>query len=141
MSFQAILLPVFVQVGLTFALLIWMGTRRLRALSAGKLKIEDIALGEPRWPARETQGANAFNNQFQVPLLFYVLVILALITRKADLLFVVMAWIFVALRIVHALIHTSTNDVRQRFTAFLAGVIVLMAMWVVFAARILAAGV
>jgi hypothetical protein len=141
MSFQAILLPLFVQVGLTFALLIWMGTRRLRALNAGKLEIDDIALGEPRWPARETQGANAFNNQFQVPVLFYVLVILALVTRKADLLFVVMAWIFVAFRIVHALIHTSTNDVRQRFTAFLAGVIILMAMWIVFAARILAAGV
>ena len=140
MTVQAILLPLFVQIALTFGLLLWTGTLRLTALRAGKVRMGDIALGEPGWPAQETRAANAFNNQFQVPVLFYVLVILALFTRKTDLLFVALAWIFVATRVVHALIHTTANDVRQRFLAFLAGVIVLMAMWILFALNVLAAG-
>src|SRR5205085_734541 len=46
--------------------------------------------------------------------LFYVLTILALMTRHADLLFVIMAWIFVALRIVHAYIHVTDNYMPRR---------------------------
>jgi hypothetical protein len=70
-------------------------------------------------------------------MLFYVLTVLALFLRKADLLFVVMAWLFVALRIVHAAIQTTSNHVGHRFQAFAAGAIVLLLMWVVFAVRIL----
>jgi hypothetical protein len=73
--------------------------------------------------------------------LFYVLVVLALFTRQADLLFVIMSWIFVISRIVHAFIHTSDNNITRRFYAFAVGVIVLLLMWIIFAVRILAAWV
>ena len=140
MSVAAILAPVFAQVALTFVLLFWMGSRRFAAFRSGSMQIGDIALGQPAWPARATQAANAFHNQFQLPVLFYLLVVLALLTRKADLLFVVMAWLFVATRAVHAAVHTTTNDVRHRFPAFLVGALLLMVMWIVFAARVLVAG-
>ena len=52
-------------------------------------------LREPNWPPRALQVGNSFQNQFELPVLFYVLTILALITKHADLLFVMMAWIFV----------------------------------------------
>jgi len=58
-------------------------------------------------------------------------------TRHADLLFVVMAWIFVALRLVHAYIHITDNDVSRRGPVFGVGALVLMAMWVIFMIRIL----
>jgi hypothetical protein len=64
-------------------------------------------------------------------------VALALIVRKTDLLFVVMSWIFVALRIAHAGIHITTNRVPRRFMVYAAGVLILMAMWIIFAVRIL----
>jgi hypothetical protein len=137
MSIQAVLLPVFVQVALTFALLFWMGSARVAALKGGKVKIRDIALGQPAWPERETQIANCFHNQLQVPVLFYVLAALALITRKADLLFVVLSWLFVLLRLGHAWIHVSSNHVPTRFYWYLAGAVVLLAMWIVFAVQIL----
>ncbi|MBM6594160.1 MAPEG family protein [Microvirga pudoricolor] len=139
MSVSAILLPVFVQVGLIFALLLWMGRSRMGALRSGEVKVKDIALGERNWPNRATQAANAFSNQFEIPLLFFVLVAFAMITRKADMLFVVLSWMFVASRLVHALVHTTSNQVPLRFMAYLAGVIILMIMWVVFALRIFAA--
>ncbi|HYY83794.1 MAG TPA: MAPEG family protein [Beijerinckiaceae bacterium] len=137
MTVPAVLLPVFVQVGLTFFLLFWMGAVRLRALKGREVRLGDIALRQPAWPERPTQISNAYDSQFQLPVLFYALVPLALITRKADLLFVVLSWIFVATRLAHAAIHTTSNNVQQRFMAFLAGAVVLLIMWIVFAAHIL----
>src|SRR5258708_5532639 len=108
MTIQMVLLPVFVQVALTFGLLLWMAYTRRSSLTRGELKIRDIPLGESAWPPKAMQASNCFDNQFQLPLLFYVLVILAWITKQADLIFVVMAWIFVLSRLAHAYIHTSS---------------------------------
>ena len=138
MTIQMVLLPVFVQVALTFALLFWMAScAHARASSRGETKIRDIALGQPAWPAQPTQISNCYDSQFQMPLLFYVLVILAWITKQADLLFVVMAWIFVLARLAHAYIHTTSNHVPTRFSVFAVGVLVLLLMWIIFAVRIL----
>jgi hypothetical protein len=137
MSIQAVLLPLFVQVALTFVLLFWMGYRRTTALSSGAVKQRDIALREPNWPPETTQVANAFQNQLEIPVLFYVLTILALITRHADLVFVVMAWIFVVLRLGHAFVHTTDNYVSRRGLVYVLGAIVLALMWAIFIIRIL----
>jgi hypothetical protein len=137
MTIQMVLLPVFVQVALTFVLLLLMATTRRASLTRGETKVRDIALGQSAWPAKATQASNCYDNQFQVPLLFYVLVVLAWITKQADLIFVVMAWIFVLSRLVHAYIHTTTNHVPTRFNAFAVGVLVLLLMWIIFAVRIL----
>lgn len=135
MSVQAILIPMFLEVALTFVLLFWMGFARLAAIRGGQTRVADIALGQPNWPTRETQIANAYNNQFQLPVLFYVVTILALIFHKADIFFVALAYLFVALRIAHAWVHTGTNVVPRRFQLFVAGGVVLMLMWVLFAAH------
>lgn len=139
MTIQAILLPLFAQVALTFFLLIWMGDARVRALRAGRVRMRDIALREPAWPAEVQQISHAFHNQLELPLLFYVLTILALMTQKADLLFVVMAWLFVLSRFVQATIHVTSNRVSRRFYAFAAGALILLLMWIIFALRLLLA--
>jgi len=89
------------------------------------------------WPEHPTQIGNCYHSQFQIPLLFYVLVILAWITKQADLIFVVMAWIFVIARLAHAYIHTTSNHVPTRFWVFAVGMLVLLLMWIIFAVRIL----
>jgi len=137
MTIQMVLLPVFVQIALTFALLFWMAMSRRASLVRGETKIRDIALGQSAWQDRPQQISNCYDSQFQIPLLFYVLVILAWITRQADLIFVVMAWIFVLSRLAHAYIHTTSNHVPTRFRAFAAGMLVLLLMWIIFAVRIL----
>ena len=137
MSVQMVLLPVFVLVGLTFALLLGMASARSQAL---------VKAGEPssrisRWAAelagRATQIGNCFSNQFELPVLFYVLIALALPLRHADLVIVLMSWVFVVTRFVHAGIFVTSNDVQQRSLAWFAGVLVLLAMWVYFALKIL----
>ncbi len=131
-------MPLFVQVALTFVLLFWTARARTAVVRSGEVKMKDIALGQPNWPARATQIANCYNSQFQMPALFYVLTTLVIITRHADLLFVAMAWLFVVTRLVHAYIHTGTNYVPHRFNAFAAGTIVLLLMWAIFAVRLMA---
>jgi len=137
MSIQAVLLPLFVQVALTFVLLFWTGYLRSNLLKTGAVKPQDIALREPNWPVRVAQIGNAYDNQLELPVLFCVLTILAWVTRHADLLFVVMAWMFVALRLVHGYIHITDNDPRRRGLAFGLGALVLMVMWLIFMIRIL----
>ena len=138
MSVPAILAPVFVQVALSFALLLWLGGTRVAAVRDGAVRIGDVALGERAWPARPAQAANAFANQFELPVLFYALVPLAFVTRKADLAFVLMSWVFVLARIAQAGVAVTTNHVPTRFRCYLVGALVLLAMWIVFAIRILA---
>jgi hypothetical protein len=137
MSIQAVLLPLFVEVILTFVLLYWMAYVRTRAIRIGEIKAQNIALREPNWPPGITQVGNAYHNQLELPVLFYVLTILSLVTRHADLLFVALAWIFVASRIVHAYIHVTDNNVNRRGPIFGLGALVLTIMWLVFMVRIL----
>jgi hypothetical protein len=139
MTIQAVLAPLFVEVALTFVLLIWMAMRRRADVGNGTVAIPRIALGEANWPPATMQVSNSFNNQFQLPVLFYVLTILVIVTRHADLLFVVLAWVFVLLRIGHAAIHTTSNIVRLRGSIYGIGAIVLIVMWVIFALRIMLA--
>jgi hypothetical protein len=137
MSVQMVLLPVFIQVGLTFFLLLWMAGARRGALVRGETKMRDVALRQPNWPDRPTQIANCFANQFEIPVLFYVLIAIALPLRKTDLVMVMLAWVFVVTRFAHAGIFVTSNDMRTRSLAWFAGVLVLFAMWVYFAINIL----
>jgi hypothetical protein len=137
MSVTAVLSPLFVQVALTFVLLLWMAGVNRQAVLRNEVKWQDIALREANWPARNLQIRNAFHNQLETPVLFYVLTILAWLTRRADWLFVIMAWVYVALRLVHACIHVTDNYVPRRGAVFLAGVIVPALMWAIFMIRIL----
>ena len=137
MSIQMVLLPLFVQIGLTFALLIAMVGARRGAIVGGETRIRDIALGEPNWPVRATQIGNCYRNQFELPVLFYLLIALALPLRHADLFIVLMSWVFVVIRLAHAGVFVTSNDLGQRSTVWIAGVLVLLAMWIYFALKIL----
>lgn len=91
MSTAEVLLPVFVQVALIFVLVIWTGAAQVRAIRKGETRMKDVALGQHGWPERVTKIGNAYENQLQIPMLFLALVALALITRKADFVFVVLS--------------------------------------------------
>ena len=137
MTVQMVLLPVFVLVGLTFALLLWMASARTRAVTSREIGLKDIALGQPNWPTRTNQIGNCFSNQFELPVLFYLLIALALPLRHADLVIVLLSWVFVVTRFAHAGIFVTSNNVQQRSPAWFAGVLVLFAMWLYFALKIL----
>ena len=137
MNPQMVFGPVFALVALTFGLMFWMASARTAAIKRGHVKIKDMALGQRVWPVREQQVSNAYHNQFELPLLFYVLVILAYLTKHAVLLFVLMSWVFVVLRYAHAYVHVTSNHVPNRFMVFAVGAVLLLAMWVIYFLRIM----
>ena len=138
MSIPAVLAPLFVEVLLTFGLMLGMMYFRTSSLQRGETKFEQIAMREPNWPTRANQFAFAFGNQFELPVLFYVLTILALMTRHADIVFIIMAWLFVVFRLLQAGVHVTSNYVPWRGGFYGIGALILLAMWLIFIVRILA---
>jgi hypothetical protein len=139
MPVQFVLLPLFVEVLLTFAVMFGMMYFRTSTLRSGETRFEDIALREPNWPVPATKFGYAFANQFELPVLFYVLTILDIMTKHADLLFVILAWIFVVMRILQVSVHVTNNNVRVRGGFYGVGAIVLFIMWIIYIVRIVLA--
>lgn len=140
MSNAAILAPVFVQIALTFVLLLWMGRERYACVGRGEVPVAEAAEGRAQWPARVRQIERSFHNQLEIPLLYYALVAFAMIAGTADGLLVALSWLFVASRLAHAFVHVTSNDVRLRGPAYIVGVFVLIGMWTLFAWRVFSGG-
>ncbi|MGH6864929.1 MAG: MAPEG family protein [Methyloceanibacter sp.] len=136
MSIQAILLPMFAMVALAFVLLFWTLLLRLRVLRRGEVSPHQVALREQAWPPYVIQIGNAFHNQLELPMLFYVAVLLALITRTLDVVLYVLMWMFVISRYLHTFIHASYNRLDHRTAVFMLGAIALALMWIIVIARI-----
>jgi hypothetical protein len=137
MSIQSVLLPVFVQVLLTFVLYLLMARERSALMRKGDVRWQDIALRQSKWPQHAQRFGDCLENQFEAPVLFYVLTGFAILTKMADLAFVVMAWAFVLTRIMHAYVFVTSNYVPLRGQFFIIGLLDLLLMWAVFAYRIL----
>ena len=141
LSQNLILLPVFLQVGLTLAVLLIMGMRRQASMGHQKKSIQDMALPDDHdWERPAELAARNFRNQFELPVLFYAVTGFALATRNVDLALFVVAWIFVLSRVVHSAVHLTTNVVIYRGSAYTIGFVALAAMWVVLAADVFRAG-
>ena len=92
--------------------------------------------GEERPAEWIERPAKTFNNLLQVPMLFFVVCLLMMVTEEIDSIQVRLAWLFVATRIAHAFIYIVFNRVPYRFAAFFAGVITLAVIWGRFASAV-----
>ena len=132
-----ILAPVFVQVLITFYLLARIAASRTSSAVTDPTLLKRGALDANAWPEQAQKFANCYRNQFELPVLFYLAVLLWMTTGGAGPVMLGLAWTFVALRIIHMLIHTGSNNVRHRFYAFAAGMLAVLAMWVVLAVHLI----
>lgn len=141
MSFEKLLLlPLF----LHMLLILYVGGRSLKsrysAVLSGKTKLSAIAVNSSNWPDDVRKWGNNFDNQFQVPTLWYAVCALLLVTGKVDWIFVVLSWLILLARLVHSYVHTGTNDVPPRMSAFLASFAFVLLMWAWFALRLYVIG-
>jgi hypothetical protein len=125
MSIQSVFLPAFVEVLLIFVLLGLMAQSRMAAFKGGLAK-HDIVLDSKAYPAKSRQFANAYGNQFEMPVLFFIAVVL----RQAGTLFVLIEWLFVAARIGQAVVHVTSNNVDLRGPLFLISAVCVLVLWV-----------
>jgi hypothetical protein len=137
MTVQEVLLPLFTEVILTFLLLFALAPLRTRDFKTGVTQPENIALREPNWSRRTLQIGYSYSNQFELPVLFYVLTILAFFTHRAGVVFVALAWLFVIFRYLQAYVHVTNNKVRVRGSFFILSAVVLAIMWLFYMVEVL----
>lgn len=131
----AILWPTFALVLLIFLVLVTLAAQRFRHVRANPPSPEDVATSAAAKTYFEPVEAPANNlaNLFEIPVLYFALVPLLLLFRHAGHFEVLLAWIYVALRVVHSLIHIGRGKVVGRFMVYLASCLVLAIMWANFA--------
>ena len=137
-----ILYPVFVQALLTFIVYGLLAVARARAIRAmgHQRSPGDLALGRVNWPEDAEKRAANQRNQFELPVLFYAVVAFALLSKGVDFLMLLLAWLFVLTRLVHAAIHVGPNKVRWRSPAFALGLLILALMWLKLFLHVLTGG-
>jgi hypothetical protein len=130
MADTRIFLPALAMAGLTFVVWLRMYFARVGEMKRERIHPQAIATS-PQMAARlqDTRAADNFRNLFELPVLFYLALTTAALTSQITTLVLILAWTFVALRIVHSAIHCSYNKVIHRFQAYLAGAIVLWVLW------------
>lgn len=127
----AILMPMLCLIGLTLFTLWLMYFTRIGYMRRNRIGAQRL---QDRSAAREALAPVAapsdhFNNLLELPLLFYFAVVLIWLLNLTDDIYLLMAWLFVASRLVHSAIHLSYNRVMHRFIAFCAGALVLTLLW------------
>ena len=141
MSQNLILLPVLAHVALIFAILVVMALRRQASIKAQRKSVQDMATATERdWEPAAAAAAACFRNQFEMPVLFFVVCVLALDMRSIDFGFLVLAWLFVISRVVQVHAHLTHNRIAIRGGSYLAGCAVLMVMWLWLSVTVLSRG-
>lgn len=138
MNPASIFLPVLVQMLLTVALYVALQRAKARAVRAGEVDEARRALHDDAWPDYVLRVNNSIRNQFELPVLFYVLCVLLWELQVAGTLAQLLAWAFVLSRIAHAWVHTGANAVPLRRRVFTLGVVLLCLMWLLVAWRLVA---
>ena len=123
------------QGALVFILTVLLYQERIPRIQRGELRIADIALDKTRWPERARIVENAFGNQFEIPVLFFVAAGVALYFG-ATWLEAVLGLLFVASRYMHAFIHVTGNRVPRRFFAYAIGVGLMALLWIELTVRL-----
>lgn len=121
-----IFVPVLIQIALTLWLYIYLAIAKLRATKLGEVNETRRALHDDAWPDSVLQINNCIRNQFEVPVLFYVLIVILWGIGGINIYVHGAAWIFVLSRIGHATIHTGSNYVPIRRKFFIIGCYILI---------------
>ena len=137
MNRNFIFLPVLLQVLITLYAYVLLGGAKSRATKAGLVNEARRALHEDAWPDKVIQINNNIRNQFELPVLFYVLVIVLWAIDAAGALSVVVAWLFALSRVAHLYVHTGSNYVPLRRKIFMFGVITIILLAGIAAGRLL----
>lgn len=132
MFYKPLLYPVLIQVALTFVVWVRLYLARDRELRGKRINPQVFVTRKAALARMEDSlaASDSFSNQFEMPVLFYLVIVIALMLMLQDPILVALAWTYVILRIVHALIHLTYNTVLHRFLAFAMSGLVLLAMWV-----------
>ncbi len=130
MLLTSLIYPMFAMVLLTATVLVLLFRSRVQAVRDNRISAQFFRVyqGETE-PESTAKPARHFTNLFEAPTLFYVACLAAMVTGQTGITMVVLAWAYVAARVMHAWVHLGGNRIRLRIRAYFAGWLVLLAMW------------
>lgn len=103
---------------------------RLKAVKSRAVHIKFFRrLDTQEAPEHIILGTRHLANLFEMPVLFYVVGVLAVSLQLESVFMVVLAWLYVGCRVVHAIIHTTYNNVVHRMLVFQLGSFILLIIW------------
>ncbi len=133
MTHSGVFAPIAAMVAVT--LLVWLRLYqvRLREMRVRRIAPQALASRSQTAAMHDTRAADNFSNLFELPVLFYVALLVAQATGNTGDTVMLLAWLFVVLRAAHSLIHCTYNRVMHRFTAYLLSALTLWALWALLA--------
>ena len=138
-----ILMPVLALASLTLLVLFALGILRVGGIATGRFAQTYYTLfreGDDQEPDIVRAIARNYHNLLELPVLFYAGCLLAYAADLVSQPLVTLAWVFVALRLVHTMIHVTYNRLGHRMTAFVTSFFVLLGFWVVLGRALLVRG-
>jgi len=115
----------------TFAVLAQVPVRRMQSGLKGEARFSETA----NVSAHVTVPNRDYVSLLELPTLFYAASLMFFVTRKVDAVAIGIAWLYVALRIAHSVIHLTYNRASHRIVPFAVSNFVLMAYWAWFFIR------
>jgi hypothetical protein len=122
MTQDKVFAPFFATVFLTLLVWVYMYIRRIGFITSQKIRPQDLAAPSPVvhiWPPAVSNPSDNLKNLFEIPVLFYVLVLYLFITKQVDAIYVNAAWVFVVFRALHSIVHCTFNLIMLRFYLYL----------------------
>ncbi len=122
MTQDAIFSPFFATVFLTFLVWVYMYIRRISFITSIKISPQDLSVSGTLaqiTPPSVSNPSDNFKNLFEIPVLFYALVLYLFVTKQVDAVYVNAAWIFVVFRALHSAVHCTFNLIILRFYLYL----------------------
>jgi len=128
MNNDLIFLPVLAHILLIFMVYIYLGRVKTRAVKEGHVDRHKASLNPKAWPEYVVKVSNNLDNQFESPILFYMLSVIYYLTNHVNSMLVLIMGIYVLSRYMHAYVHVTSNYVPSRYKFFLIGLLTLLVL-------------
>jgi len=128
MNQNIIFYPLLIQIILVMVLYILLGIEKSKAVKAGSVDRKKTALHNDAWPDHVLRVSNNIRNQFETPILFFVLSMVFFSLKSVDVTVLILCCAFVVSRIVHSYIHVTSNYVPKRRGVFMVGCVILIVL-------------
>jgi hypothetical protein len=142
MHAYVLVFPMFAMVLLTAVVLARLFRSRVRAVREGQLPASYFRIYQGATePENTAKPARHFTNLFEAPTLFYVACLAAMVTGATGTAMQLLAWLYVAARLIHSYVHLGANRLGLRIRAYFGSWLILMGMWVYLAVHAVAAAI
>jgi hypothetical protein len=121
--------PMFAMVLLTFVVALWMMYTRVTAISSGQMKFSYFKSYSGEATEMVLKTSRHFTNLFEVPVLFYATLLTIMILDISSSAILLLSWLFVVSRVLHAIIHIFVTNIYPRMGAYMLGWLAVLGLW------------